>query len=219
MSSDKELIELASQLRQPSGNKGIEIADMMNATNINMTIHSIKRLTLSSGNSVLELGHGNCGHLTHLMEQSTEMNYTGLELSELMHQEAQRINQLHIENKQAAFHLYDGEIIPFDDNSFDKIFTVNTIYFWPQPVAMLNELYRVLKPQGLLNITFAERSFMQQLPFTQFGFELYDSEKIKELISQTQLQYSGEERQSESIKTKTGELVTREFTTMSLMKE
>src|SRR5690606_41662511 len=39
--NSEELKELAEQLRQPNGLKGIEIADMMNETNIKMTLHSI----------------------------------------------------------------------------------------------------------------------------------------------------------------------------------
>lgn len=215
MANNEDLKELASQLRQPQGAKGIEIANMMNETNIKMTIHSIDLLNVQTGNNILELGHGNCGHLSYLLSKENDLKYQGLEMSALMIEEAERINQKHIQANQASFHLYEGSNIPFADNSFDRIFTVNTIYFWKEPLHLLNELYRVLKPIGLLNITFAQKSFMQQLPFTQFAFELYDTEKIKTLANQSHFKEHTMHHTSEKIKSKTGEMVDREFTTVT----
>ena len=43
--------------------------------------------------------------------------------------------------------------LPFADSSFDKIMTIHTFYFWPEPVWVLQELSRVLKPGGRLIIT------------------------------------------------------------------
>ena len=40
------------------------------------------------------------------------------------------------------------EELPFDDASFDKITTVESFYFWPDPAENLKEVYRVLKEQG-----------------------------------------------------------------------
>ncbi len=216
MASDNELKELAAQLRQPQGEKGIEIADMMNETNIKMTFHSIDLLNIQSGNNILELGHGNCGHLSYLLSKENDIKYQGLEMSELMIEEAQRINQKHIQANSASFHFYEGLNIPFADNSFDRIFIVNTLYFWKDPLHLLNELYRVLKPNGFLNITFAQKSFMQNLPFTRFEFELYDTDKVKGLIEQSELLWQRANNQTEEIKSKIGELVSREFTTVTL---
>lgn len=218
MSNETELQALASQLKHPSGEKGVEIANMMNDTNIGMTKHAIQCLDIQSGDSILELGHGNCGHLEYLLQQNTGLVYCGLEMSELMNQEAEKINQSLIQKKTAAFYLYDGNTIPFSDNFFDKTFTVNTIYFWQEPVALLNELYRVIKPGGKLCITFALESFMEQLPFTAFGFELYSQEKIEKLIPKTPFKISDIIVAKERVKTKMGEEVEREFISVVVAK-
>ncbi len=218
MATDDELKELARQLRQPNGSKGVEIAEMMNETNIKMTIHSIDQLNIRDNDCILELGHGNCKHLPYILKQKNNMTYYGLEISELMNKEAKRINHQSVDSKQAFFHLYDGLHIPFDDNYFDRIFTVNTIYFWADPNSLLSELYRVLKLNGTLNITFAQHEFMEQLPFTQYGFTLYNTEKIKQLIGMTPFSIVGWDTQTETVKSKTGDLVNRNFTTIKLKK-
>jgi ubiquinone/menaquinone biosynthesis C-methylase UbiE len=54
--------------------------------------------------------------------------------------------------------LSQGNItaLPFEDQFFDKIMTIHTLYFWPEPhepSQALSELCRVLKPGGRLVIT------------------------------------------------------------------
>lgn len=214
----EELQAIASQLKNPSGEKGIEMANMMNETNINMTRHSIQNLNISNENKILELGHGNAGHAAFLFEQADNLKYYGLEMSELMFQEARQMNRNFVSQKQAFFSLYDGNKIPFEDEYFDKIFTVNTIYFWQEPEKLLLEIYRALKPNGNFCLTFAEEDFMKKLPFTQFEFELYSTEKAQKLIEKTPFTIAYTETQTEKVKSKTGELVDRAFTTIVLEK-
>ena len=215
---NEELQAIASQLKLPTGEKGIEMGNMMNETNINMTKHSIQNLNISAANKILELGHGNAGHVEFLFEQTENLKYYGLEMSELMFQEARQINRNFVSQKQAFFSLYDGNAVPFEDESFDKIFTVNTIYFWQKPEELLSEIYRVLKSNGNFCLTFAEEDFMKKLPFTQFEFELYSTAKAQQLIEKTAFQMVYTETQTEKVKSKTGELVDRAFTTIVLEK-
>ncbi|MGN7784631.1 class I SAM-dependent methyltransferase [Niabella sp. 22666] len=218
MATLQQLEQLAAQLRQPKGAGGIDVANMMNENNIGMTYHSINRLELHEGQKVLELGHGNGGHINYLLNQADRLQYTGLEMSELMMEEARKINRQWVENRQAAFFLYDGDQTSFNDNSFDKVFTVNTIYFWKNPVALLNEINRITAEGGWFNITFAQKAFMQTLPFVKFGFELYDTKKVAELVTKTAWKIANTGSETETVKTKTGELVEREFTTITLAK-
>ena len=213
-----ELIEIASQLKLPKGEKGIEMGNMMHETNINMTHNAIQNLNITKDDKILELGHGNAGHLEYLFKKASNLNYYGLEMSELMFHEAQKTNRHFVSKKQAFFSLYDGSEIPFQENFFDKIFTVNTIYFWKNPEKMLLEIYRVLKTKGIFCLTFAQEGFMKQLPFIQYEFELYTTEKAESLIERTSFRIKYSETLKEKIKSKTGELVSRDFTTIVLEK-
>jgi ubiquinone/menaquinone biosynthesis C-methylase UbiE len=215
----EELQAIASQLKHPTGEKGIEMANMMHETNINMTLSSIRNLNISQGDKILEIGHGNAAHLEYIMQQSNHLKYYGLEMSELMFAEAQRINKQFTDKKEAEFVLYNGNKIPFSDAYFNKIFTVNTLYFWQEPAKFLLEIYRVLSNKGIFSLTFAQESFMKKLPFTEFEFELYNTTKVEKLISQTPFKIINSETLTEKVKSKTGELVDREFTTIVLEKE
>ncbi len=215
---NEELQALAAQLRFPHGSKGIQVSDMMHESNAHMIRQTINSLELLSNEEVLELGHGNAGHLHYLFEIEKSAQYYGLEISELMHTEAKQINKSFVAQKQAFFFMYEGMEMPFGNDYFDKGYTVNTIYFWAEPVKMLTEIHRVIKPEGIFSIGFAQKSFMEQLPFTQFGFTLYDTKMIAELVAKTAFNIVKIETQVEQIKGKIGGMVNREFTIVTLKK-
>lgn len=218
MNNKEALRALAAQLRHPQGEMGVELGAFMHETNIGMTMHAIACLEIADKDSVLELGHGNGGHLAMLLAFARDIHYHGLEISLLMHEQAKALNHALLQPDRISFSMYDGFHIPFPDHSFDRAFTVNTIYFWENPSGLLSELYRVLRPGALLCITFAHEDFMKQLPFTQFGFVLYSVGRVKAMVQETCFQIRSVNTQEEMIKSKTGEQVNRTFSSIVVEK-
>lgn len=209
----EQLKELASQLSKPSGEQGIEVANMMHDSNLGMTISTVNELNIGDNDSILELGHANGKHIAQILDQAKNTTYYGLEIAELMKQEA--------ENQKLAntsFKLYDGQNIPFEDDSFTKAMTVNTIYFWQKPVELLNEVYRVLKNGGIFCIGFAQKEFMETLPFTQHGFNLYNHEKLQQLVAETSFELVSFTEHVEKVRSKADEMVERNYTVATLKK-
>ncbi len=215
---DKENLKiLAQNLANPQGEKGIEIGEMMNATNIGMTLESIKTLLIEDDETVLEIGHGNAAHVKSILNKAQNVKYTGIDISETMHNEAKRLNEEF--KDQADFVLYEGSKLPFEDKIFDKIFTVNTVYFWEQPIEYLNEIYRVLKDSGTFVLTFGQRDFMETLPFTQFDFTLYNTDEMEETVSKSHFKRMKISEKEEEVKSKTGnETITRNYTVLTIKK-
>ncbi|KIC64222.1 class I SAM-dependent methyltransferase [Chryseobacterium sp. RG1] len=213
----EDLKILAQNLANPQGEKGIEIGEMMNATNIGMTLESIKTLLIEDDEIILEIGHGNAAHVKSILNKAQNVKYTGIDISETMHHEAKRLNEEY--KNQADFILYEGEKLPFEDRVFDKIFTVNTVYFWAQPIEYLNEIYRVLKDNGTFVLTFGQRDFMEKLPFTQFDFTLYNTDEMEETVSKSDFKRMKISEKEEEVKSKTGnETITRNYTVLTIKK-
>ncbi|GAA4162388.1 class I SAM-dependent methyltransferase [Chryseobacterium ginsenosidimutans] len=208
---------LAQNLANPQGEKGIEIGEMMNATNIGMTLESIKTLLIEDEEHVLEIGHGNAAHVKSILNKAQNVKYIGIDISETMNNEAKRLNEKF--KNQAEFVLYEGIKLPFEDKAFDKIFTVNTVYFWKEPVDYLNEIYRVLKDNGTFVLTFGQRDFMEKLPFTQFDFILYNTDEMEETVSKSHFKRMKISEKEEQVKSKTGdETITRNYTVLTIKK-
>jgi len=182
--SEEELKEVASQLGNPDGSAGVKTGERMYHSNANMISFGINSLDIKSGDIVLEIGPGNGGHVSSIANIAGAVQYHGVDISETMVQEANKLNEELVTAGQVSFTLSDGNILEFGDDTFDKIFTVNTVYFWKNPSAFASEIYRVLKPGGVFSLVFSDKSFMQQLPFTRFGFQLYDRPLAEQLLSE-----------------------------------
>ncbi|PIB37478.1 hypothetical protein BFP72_08575 [Reichenbachiella sp. 5M10] len=214
--SKEQLLAIERQLHCPTGDEGVEMALNMNVTNEGMIASAIEALGVVDDEVILELGHGNGAHLSMLLSQGQGVRYHGLEISPTMQIEAQRIHQ---GEQRAEFHLYDGNTIPFDSQTFDKVISVNTLYFWNEPVQLLSNISRVMKPGGLLVLAFAQKEFMKTLPFVKSKFRLYDHQDFRALVHTSDLRLQALVDHTEEVKSKGGERVVRPFSVAIMVKE
>jgi SAM-dependent methyltransferase len=75
-----------------------------------------------------------------------------------MVRQATKRNAEAIRNGKVDLKLGSASDLPVYSESFDKIFTINSIHFWTDPVSSLKELRERLKPGGLIAITLQPRS-------------------------------------------------------------
>jgi ubiquinone/menaquinone biosynthesis C-methylase UbiE len=98
--------------------------------------------------------------------------------------EASGINKDLMAAGRANFVLANAVDMPFAAESFDKVFTINTIYFWDEPAKILSEIKRILSSNGILAIGLRTEESMKVLPFVQYGFTGYDKTKIRKLLEE-----------------------------------
>lgn len=213
-----ELQQLEQQYACPQGAAGIEVAELMHQSNQNMTLNTVAELNLQDNQQILELGHGNAKHLPVVLDRAKNLHYTGLEISKTMCSQAMDYSQAQIQAKKATFCLYDGLSIPFADNQFHAAMSINTLYFWQQPKQLINEIARVLKPNGVAVLTFASQAFLQQMPFVGDRFKFYDETTARALAECSPLQVAGFITLDEPIVSPKGETFTRTFNMLKLYK-
>ncbi|HSZ71945.1 MAG TPA: class I SAM-dependent methyltransferase [Cytophagaceae bacterium] len=183
---DKEALQqLAQQLRKPAGDLGKKVGENMNTSNALMNMFTIDELHLQNNDCVLEIGMGNGFFVKHILEKEPSISYYGCDYSELMVAEATTRNQSFVESGQARFMMASADHLPFEQHSFDKAFTINTIYFWSNPSNELTEIHRVLKHNGKLFLTVRSQATMSNIPVTQFGFKIYSKKLLTDLLQAT----------------------------------
>ena len=180
---EEALKEIARQLRQPHGEYAAEVGERMNQGNKLMNLSAINKLNAQANDVILEIGMGNGFFVKDILSLASVIHYIGCDFSEAMVEAAILLNKAYIDNSQAKFFLASADTLPFKSPTFDKVFTVNTLYFWENPLAVLNKIKRVLKPQGQLLIAIRPKAVMQQYAFTQYGFTLYSKEELCDLLS------------------------------------
>lgn len=140
---------IATQLSHPSGWFGKKIiAVLLNKGNSTLENMGLKLMDIQPADSILEIGFGN-GRLISLMGEKIQSGkIRGIEISKDMIDLAIEKNKALISSNKLIIQEASVEKIPAEDKTFDKIFTANTIYFWPNPITNIQEVLRTLKPGG-----------------------------------------------------------------------
>lgn len=94
---------------------------------------------------VLDVGCGTGRLLNRLVKQYPDLRGTGLDLSPEMLAQAR---QKAIDCDRIQFVPGTSHAMPFGDDQFDAAFCSISFLHYPDPVVVLGELKRVLKPQG-----------------------------------------------------------------------
>lgn len=216
--SEQELKELASQLSHPKGENGIATAKSMNVANDNMIRNVISQIDIFDNITILEIGPGNGLHISYLFDKNPSINYIGIDISELMVQEATVLNSGLTNSQKAVFELTNAETIEKEDSSIDAIFTVNTLYFWKNPKSYLQEIFRILNKNGQLILGFVPKSTMEKIPFTKYGFELYDNESVQNLLEEVGFKIEKMVSETEEVLSNTDDKKIRIFTVIKALK-
>jgi ubiquinone/menaquinone biosynthesis C-methylase UbiE len=105
--------------------------------------NALKRLGVVSGERVLDLGCGPGDGASRLTEKQAIA--IGLDYSQGMLDTAKKEPRL-----RGRLTRGDAGRLPFRDGAFDKIVCTNSFHHYPDHVASLKEMRRVLRPGGLL---------------------------------------------------------------------
>ena len=179
---EEALKEIARQLRQPHGEHATEVGERMNQGNKLMNLSAINKLNAQANDVILEIGMGNGFFVKDILSLASAIHYIGCDFSEAMVEAAILQNKAFIDNHQAKFFLASADSLPFELPTFNKVFTVNTLYFWENPPLVLYEIKRVLKPEGQLLVAIRPKEIMEQYAFTQYGFTMYSKEELCDLL-------------------------------------
>ena len=101
----------------------------------------LKGTVIDPTTRILDFGCGT-GNYTNLLQRTTRASIYGVEPAQAMRIRAKE------KNKLTTIEEGDHTHIPFADNYFDMIFTIDVIHHIPDIAAMLREFYRSLKPGG-----------------------------------------------------------------------
>jgi SAM-dependent methyltransferase len=63
---------------------------------------------------------------------------------------------------------YDGDRLPFEDRSFDTVISISVLEHTPRPQRLLDEMARVLRPEGLLILSAPFSGRLHEEPYDYF---------------------------------------------------
>lgn len=152
---------IAEQLSHPSGIFAPIIGFLMNRHNRRMNAFAVTCLDAQSGDRLLEVGFGGGLTLHPLIERAG--HYCGLDRSRDVVALASKRYAKAVADGRAEFQQGAIEDMPFPAATFDKVMTVNTVYFWTSLEAGFRQLHRVLVPGGRAVIGFLPKEHMDRM--------------------------------------------------------
>jgi ubiquinone/menaquinone biosynthesis C-methylase UbiE len=173
---------LARQLKHPQGELAIQVGKKMSEENLRINLNTIDALKLSPNDNILEIGMGNGFFVKDIFHLDSSIKYTGCDHSKIMVEEAHQQNVQFIINGQANFIRASVEKLPFNNEVFDKVFSVHSIYFWDSQELALSEIHRVLKQKGRITIAIRPKSLMEHYSYVKFGFKTFSKDDLSKLL-------------------------------------
>lgn len=178
---------LARQLSRPSGVLGALVRRLMNRGNAKMNAFAVEQLELAPTDRVLEIGFGGGVTLPSLLARAAFV--AGVDRSP----DVVARTRVHFEEAvragRADFREGLVESLPFGDASFDKVCTVNTVYFWTSLDRGFAEVRRVLAPGGRVAVGFLPKARMDKMGFPSDIFTPRDPADVA--LSLTNAGFSG----------------------------
>jgi arsenite methyltransferase len=175
----------AEQLRNPSGLFGrMVMSRFFDRSSRAINQLTMRSLALEPADTVLEVGFGAGDLISHMAPVVRDGFVAGVDFSPDMVSVAQKRLATLVQARRVELRCASAEALPYDDDRFTKICTVNTAYFWAEPRVAMKELARVLGPGGILVIGFSPAEAMRKMPkrLTEHGFTLYEPDEIWRLL-------------------------------------
>ena len=140
------------QFRKPTGWMAGLIALGMNREHAKVWRWGLGHIAIQSDAVILDVGCGGGGAVKILAQVAPRGKVYGVDYSEDVLRTARRVNRALIE--QGRVEIKHGSVsdLPFPDDAFDLVTAFETTIFWPSLLDNLQEVRRVLKPEGILLI-------------------------------------------------------------------
>jgi ubiquinone/menaquinone biosynthesis C-methylase UbiE len=141
---------LLGQCRRPTRWLDRMVARGMNISHSEMTDWGLSHITIGKKDTILDVGCGGGGTIRKLAGIATEGKVYGIDYSEQSVRISRRTNRRLEESGHVEIRQGSVSSLPYPDAMFDLVTAVESHYFWPDLVSDMKELFRVLKPGGML---------------------------------------------------------------------
>jgi ubiquinone/menaquinone biosynthesis C-methylase UbiE len=149
---------------------------------------TIEYLNLRPNDKILNVW-SRTGNAIPYLRKEAGLQIENLEVADVFIEKAQK------RFPEEKFQKTDLERLPFGDNYFDKILSLETLEHTPEPSVFLKELRRVLKPEGILVMSLPPQTAEAAEKISRWFFgnhgegphKFLSSRKVKKLLTETDL--------------------------------
>jgi len=117
---------------------------------------------------LLDVGCGKMPYKDHIISNSEVIEYIGLDIE----------TALEYDKYIKPDYKWDGNIIPFDNESFNTIIATEVLEHCQEPSHTINEMYRVLKKEGFIFLTVPYIWPLHEVPHDEYRYTPFSLKRI-----------------------------------------
>ncbi|QQO08751.1 class I SAM-dependent methyltransferase [Breznakiella homolactica] len=168
---------VAEQFARPEGIGGTVSTFIMNRMNRKQYQAVSGNIHIKPDETILDIGFGN-GYMIKKLNELRPRRIYGIEISEDM---VRKGRKKFMDAANVTVLKADIAELPMEDRTIDKIYTINTCYFWNDAGKSFSEIKRVLRENGLFLNAFYTKNWLDTLEYTNHGFKKYTLEELAEM--------------------------------------
>ncbi|MEK5334858.1 class I SAM-dependent methyltransferase [Bacillus sp. FSL M8-0166] len=173
---------IGKQMREPKGLFSKWVARYMEKNHHNINEWTLQLLNIQENDRILEIGTGRGITLSKVAEKLDRGKVYGVDASRHMIKYAKRKHKKLTEQDKAVITFGKAEQLPFEDRSFNKLFTVQTIYYLKDIEQVMKEVYRVLQVDGEVFLSFQKQELIKEQKRST-SFSSHSEQEISRLFS------------------------------------
>lgn len=172
-----------SQFAKPTGFFGKILAKGMARGHKEFYKNAANIINPTTDDNYLEIGFGSGIFIKKYMSHVSKI--AGIDYSVDMVRLASDINKSLVKSGKAEFRQGNASSLPWADNEFTIVATIETFFFFTEAEKTLSEIFRVLKPAGRLVIEMAynkDDEVDHTKHIKKMNLKLYSGEEMKKLL-------------------------------------
>lgn len=175
------------QCRKPHGDVGKIVAEDMNEKHYELTSWGLEKLAIGENSVILDIGCGGGRTVKRLADKALQGKVYGIDYSSDCVRWSTEFNEEYIKKGKVEITKASVEKLPFNDDKFDFVTAVETVYFWPDFLNNIQEVKRVLKLGGkfaVINEMYKSDEFKaRNEEFSAIGnMNIFSLEEIKNIF-------------------------------------
>ncbi|MCQ4118927.1 class I SAM-dependent methyltransferase [Rhodococcus tibetensis] len=123
----------------------------MSVQHRSLTTWALDTIGIDPESSVLDIGCGS-GMALEMISRRTSGKLMGVDYSDVMVEQTLQRNRTEVTSQRLTAEIATADQLPCADESFDLALAIETVYFWPDIMAGLREMHRILRPGGRVGI-------------------------------------------------------------------
>jgi len=136
---------------KPVGPGGADMLIRMNDSHRPLRSWAFGFIEWTGEMDILDVGCGGGAAIYEMISLSENSRVWGIDYSDESVRLSKELNSMYL-NKRVFIYGGDVSSLPFENEKFDLVTAIETVYFWPEISAGISEIFRVLRPGGKIAI-------------------------------------------------------------------